>query len=247
MIPMFQTRRFSKTFLGFSLLAPFMASVLAGLPVKAAHAQTPTDVTKLDINAEGQVEAPPDRLTATFRAQAQDKNVATAQQAVNAQIHQATEQAAKVNGVTSAVLVYGVSESRPDKNTTLWTARQTLTLAAADGKALLPLAGQLQGNGLILEQLEWSLSRPQRQTLFLQAEKNAIADLKKQAETLAAALGLHVLRFEHVTVSEEDSPRPMPVMLMAARSADGAAAPPSSTAETQTVRASASATVLLAP
>ncbi|WP_407927111.1 SIMPL domain-containing protein [Acetobacter garciniae] len=241
---MFQTRPLSKRFFTFTLMAPML---LAGAHAGLAHAQTAPATTKLEISAQGSVEAPPDRLTATFRAQAQDKNVATAQQAVNAQIHQATEQASKAEGVSSAVLVYGVSETRPDKNTTLWTARQVFTLTAANGKTLLPLAGQLQGNGLILEQLDWSLSPAQRQTLFLQAEKNAIADLKKQAEAMAASLGLHVLRFEHVSVSEENSPRPMPVMFMAARAADGPATPPSSTAETQTVRAGATATVLLAP
>lgn len=83
--------------------------------------------------------------------------------------------------------------------------------------------------------------------LLLDAEKNAIAELKKQADTVAASLGLHVVRFSNVTISENPIIRPMPMMMSMARSADASAAAPSSTAQTQHVHANARATILLGP
>lgn len=210
-----------------------------------------TAQTKLTLRAEGRVQTTPDELTATFRIEARDKNPASAQQAVNNRVGTAMTQASKVEGVSPAALDYTVSEQHQEKsNTSLWLAQQTVTLKAHDSKALLPLVGQLQAQGLILEQLEWSVSEERRAALSLQAETEAVKDLQKQAQTLAEALGQRVAHFERVEVSAQSLPHPMPVMLMAARmsSGDGAEAPvASSTGEAQTIRASASATVLLAP
>lgn len=239
-----------------AVVLPVLCAVPLLLAASRAQAQTPPSVppgppqTKLTLRAEGHVQTPPDELTATFRVESRDKSPASAQQAVNGRVGKAMEQAARVDGVTTAALEYTVSEQQQEKsNTSLWVAQQTLTFKAHDSKTLLPLVGQLQAQGLILEQLEWSVSDERRAALTLQAETEAVKDLQKQARTLAETLGQHVTRFERVDVSAQPLPRPMPVMLMAARmGADAAQAPvPSSTGEAQTIRASASATVLLAP
>lgn len=223
----------------------FMTALALGLPATGlAQTASPAAETKLHISAEGTVQAPPDQITATFRVEAQGKSPAAAQQSVNAQISRAMATSSKVKGLKSAALNYSVSQTRPDKARPFWTAQQSLTLTASDGQALLPLAGELQASGLILEGLEWSLSESRRQGLLLEAEKNAVTDLQKQAETLAASLGLHVARFETLNFSEFTPIRPMPVMMMAARSSADTT-PPSSTEETQTVRARGNATVIL--
>ena len=240
--------------------AAIALSVLCAAPLllaaSRAQAQTPPPVppgpaqTKLTLRAEGHVQTLPDELTATFRVESREKSPASAQQTVNERVGKAMEQAAKVEGVTTAALEYTVSEQHQEKsNTSFWVAQQTVTLKAHDSKTLLPLVGQLQAQGLILEQLEWSVSDERRAALTLQAETEAVKDLQKQASILAQTLGQKVTRFERVDVSAQPLPRPMPVMLMAARmGADAAQAPvPSSTGEAQTIRASASATVLLAP
>ncbi|KXV61274.1 hypothetical protein AD948_02325 [Acetobacter senegalensis] len=231
-----------------------IACAMAVFSIGAANAQNakPEDTyTKLDLTGTGSIKAAPDQLTASFRAQSRDNSAATAQQAVNKQVQKAAELAQKADGVTAAILHYSVSEIRgeKDKSAPSWAASQTMTFTAADGKTLLPLTGQLQANGLLLEGLEWSLSPEKQKTLQLEAEKAAVADLKKQAETLATSLGLHVVRFATVSVSGTPFPRPvfMSAMIARAEVAPAPAPPPSSTMETQTVRASANATVLLAP
>lgn len=213
--------------------------------LSTAHAEETNTFTRLELSASGTTEAAPDQLIATFRAEARNKNAATAQQAVNALVQKMTELTGKNDAIQLAVTGYDVSETHPDKEAAFWTATQQLTLKAQNGNALLPLAGQFQANGLILERLDWSISDDKRQALFLDAEKDAIADLKKQADTIAASLGLHVVRFANVTISENPILRPMPVMMAMARSADAVA--PSSTAQTQHVRANAHASLLLAP
>lgn len=234
--------------MGLVALASGMA-VLAHTP--AAHAEDNKEpYTRLEIHATGTTEAAPDKLSARFRAESQNKNAASAQGGVNAVVKQATDEAAKNADIKAAVLQYSVYETRPEKASPYWTASQTLSFSATDGKNLLPLAGQLQAKGLILEGLDWSLSDEKRQSLFLEAEKKAIIELKKQADTLAQSLGLHVARFTQISVSDQGYPHPMPIMLRAAVAGaanDSLDASPSSTAETQTVRADLRATVLLEP
>lgn len=210
---------------------------------------TPTDTyTRLELSGTGTVQAAPDQLIARFQAESRGKTAAAAQQAVNTLVHNAVEQSARTPGIKAAVLQYSVSENQPDKGPTSWTASQALTFTATDGKDLLPLTGELQGEGLLLEGLSWSLSPENQKKLMLEAQKNAVEDLKKQADTLAASLGLHVVRFATVSLSNDGFPHPVMMMAMSARAAMAPSAPPpSSTAETQTVRATANATVLLAP
>lgn len=227
------------------LLSASSCAFMAMLPT--AHAEDTSTFTKLELSASGTTDAAPDQLTAIFRAEARNKNAATAQQAVNALVQKITEQTGKNDAVQLAVTRYDVSETRPDKEPAFWTATQRLSLKAQNGNALLPLAGQLQANGLILESLDWSISDDKRESLLLDAEKNAVAELKKQADTVAASLGLHVVRFSNVAISENPIIRPMPMMMSMARSADAPAAAPSSTAQTQHVRANAHATILLGP
>ncbi|OUJ00211.1 SIMPL domain-containing protein [Acetobacter cibinongensis] len=214
---------------------------------RAEAAETEGNYTKLDLTGKGSVQAAPDQLTASFRAESRSNSAAAAQQAVNTLVHKATEQAKQAEGVKYAVLHYAVSELNDDKaKHSAWSASQNLTFTASDGQSLLPLTGQLQASGLLLQGLDWSLSADKEKALQLEAEKAAVADLKKQAETLAASLGLHVVRFTHVSISGQPFPRPMFMAAMAARSMDSGPAP-SSTAETQTVSASVSGTALLAP
>lgn len=216
-----------------------------------AHAENSAETfTRLEIHATGTAQAAPDKLSASFRAESQNQNAASAQSGVNALVKKATDEAAKNTDIKTAVLEYSVYESRPDKAKPYWTASQTLSFSATDGKNLLPLAGQLQAQGLILEGLNWSLSDEKRQTLFLEAEEKAVTNLKKQADKLATSLGLHVARFAQISVSDTGYPHPMPVMLRAAAAAgqsDAVGYSPSSTAENQTVRADLRATVLLTP
>lgn len=235
---------------GLVLALPLALASLS--PVFAQSSQTkPEDTyTRLEISGSGSVKAAPNQLVARFRAESRAKTAAAAQQAVNAQVHQALEQAGKTNDIKAAVLQYSVSESQQDKAPSSWIAGQELTFTATDGTALLPLTGQLQGEGLMLEDLSWSLSPENQKALMLEAGKKAVEDLKKQAETLAAPLGLHVVRFTNISVSNGAFPRPvlmMAAMASARGGADSAPPPPSSTAEEQTVQARATATVLLAP
>lgn len=227
--------------LGFGLLSPFAFNA-----AHATESNTRSTYTKLDLTATGSVQAPPNQLTASFRAESRSSNAASAQKSVNTQVFKAIEQAKQASGVKYAVFNYTMAEQRDEKaKNTTWSASQNISFTAPDGDALLPLTGQLQANGLILEGLDWSLSPDKQKVLQLEAEKAAVTDLQKQAETLAATLGLHIVRFDRISLS--GSPYPRPVFMAAmARSMDAGPAP-SSTAETQTVHATVTASVLLAP
>ena len=137
-----------------------------------AHAQTNTEpFTRLEIHATGTTQATPDKLSAHFRAESQGRSAASAQTDVNAMVKKATDEAAKNTDIKAAVLQYSVYETRPEKARPYWTASQTLTFSATNGTNLLPLAGQLQAQGFILEGLEWSLSDENARPCFWKQRK----------------------------------------------------------------------------
>lgn len=222
----------------------FTTALLLTAP-SLSFAQTPTplpEITKLHLSADGVAQAEPDEITAVFRAEAQNKSAATAQQAVNTQINNALKTASTVNGIKSVASHYSVFQSQP-KASSFWTAQQILTLTANNTKNLLPLVGTLQARGLILEKLEWSLSEPKRQAALLEAEKNALTNLTQQTDVLVTSLKRHVTHFETLNFLESPSLRPMPVMF--ARSA--MAVSPMRTQEAQSIRVRCDATAILVP
>jgi len=180
------------------------------LPI-AAHAQgaegglapLPADATLLHLSATGSVSATPDRLQADLLARAASSDPAAAQDAVNAAIARATRNAAAVAGVTARAGGYGVERDDPEGGRTRpsssrWSAHETLHLEAADAGALLGLAGRLQADGLLLEALAWTLSPARAADAQARATSAALAALRRDADTAARALGLHVVRMREV-------------------------------------------------
>lgn len=172
------------------LLGLGFGTAFGTIQANAAETAQAASYTKLELTASGSVQAPPDQLAASFRAESRSNSAAAAQKAVNTQVSKAAEQAKQANGVKYAISHYSVSEMRDDKaKNAVWTASQDLTFTAPDGEALLPLTGQLQANGLILEGLDWSLSPDKQKALQLEAEKAAVTDLKNRLIPLPLLLG----------------------------------------------------------
>ncbi|WP_239019420.1 SIMPL domain-containing protein [Novacetimonas pomaceti] len=237
----------------FSLL---LAAGMMG-PVMSAHAATtttgsamttPDDAsTKLMLSATGTVHAPPDRLTAVFFAESTAPTAAGAQGQVNAQVDKAMATMRSITGLTISAESYSVRHQDADPHAgrpAQWVARQTIRVSATDGSILLPLLGRIQSENLALSQLDWSLSRDRRTALLQQAEGLALHELQQRAQAAAGALGLKIARIESVTLNDQEMPRPMPMMMMAARSEVAA---PQAPAADQDVTAQADATFVLHP
>jgi uncharacterized protein YggE len=212
---------------------------LAQSPPAAGAA--PLAETALHIGESAEVTRAPDEVVATLRAEARAGSAAAAQEAVNRAVAAAVARAQGVAGVRVATGAYWTSRADDGR---AWQAAQTLTLRAGDGAVLLDLTGALQGQGLALGGLAWTLTRETARTAREEASRLALDALRRRAEAVAGQLGLVLVGLREVRIDAPDrGPRPSP-MAMAARSAS-AAAPPVAVAEDIVVAATVEAVAIL--
>lgn len=217
--------------------------VMTSAPVMPLHSRD----TLLSFTTEGEAKAVPNRLAIHFSARAQSPSPATAQKRLNQLVQTAMASLKGDNNASLHAGNYTLSQEYNDHGPRRWNAEQTLTLKGADSAHLLTVAETLQSQGLGLDDMDWSLDPQTRQNLENQARTDALKQIRRQAESDAAALGLHVVGIERVQIGHDPMPEPRfaaSPMLLSARSASGPA--PQSTPEEQTIRVSVSVHVRLA-
>lgn len=225
--------------------ALLMCSLCAIGLVTAAHAAPaeapmPPEATLLHLSATGTVQETPDLLVAQLAAEATSADPVAAQKQVNRLIAAATALTAKVDGVVPHLAGYSVEHSGEKQQ--LWTARQTLRLQATNATALLELVGRLQGSGLVIGDLAWTLSPERLEDAEQLATDKALKALQANATAAARSLGLKVGTIRDVSLSDGgNGPRPMMRMKAMAMPA------PEATQDAQDVSRDASAEIELDP
>lgn len=219
------------------------AALLATIPLAAplpAHAET-----LLKLTQQARVMVHPDTLSASLRIEAEAPTASEAQAQVNAQAAKAIALAKKTPDVVATTGTYNVWHmTRPNDR---WHAVQTVSLRGADGPAMLTLVGELQGEGMAVQQLAWHLSPEASRKALSEATAEALKALRARANEAAGLLDLRFVEFREVRLDgNPPTPRAMP-MLMAATARGNAAPPPVAEAEDVTVTASVGADAVLAP
>lgn len=204
------------------------------------EAPLPPGATLLHLSATGTVQETPDLLVAQLAAEATSADPVAAQKQVNRLIAAATSLTAKVTGVVPHLAGYSVEHSGEKQQ--LWTARQTLRLQAMDATALLELVGRLQGSGLVIGDLAWTLSPARMEEAERLATDKALKALQANSVAAARSLGLKVGTIRDVSLSD-NSNGPRPMMRMKAM----AMASPEATQDAQDVSRDASAEIELDP
>ncbi len=197
--------------------------------------------TILNLSATGQQIAAPDEMTASLQVQAAAPRASAAQTDVNQAMQQALTLARAVDGVTATTSGYNVSndtQSPPPQ----FQASQDLQLliAAPDGKPpqrFLDLLGTLQDKGLLLNNLDGTLSPAAMRRAQQSAIADAIAQLQDQAAIIAAQLHekIGTIKSMDVNINAPVGPR----MMMLAKAA------PQSAPDKITVDANVSAVIAL--
>ncbi|MBU6425727.1 MAG: SIMPL domain-containing protein [Rhodospirillales bacterium] len=221
-----------------------LVPVLTGLALPAA-AQT-----ALTLNASGTAQAEPDEAVANFNVQKVKPDAASAQAAVNQAVANAMAAAKAVPGVVVTTGGYNSYSTTPDGQTApQFTAQQSLTLTqpAKDGvpdQAFTSLLAKLQADGLLLNGLSGDLSQAGQDKAQREAIRDALTQLRAQADDIADALHKQVGALKTLNVNTGGGPvPPMPRMMMMA-----AAAPaPQSAPDKVTVTANVSAEIELSP
>ena len=205
--------------------------------------------TRLTLSQTVAREIEQDTLVAILTARAGASSAREAQAAVNTTMAGAVEQARAVEAVRQSTGGYRVFQER-DRNSQPrgWVAEQDLRRTARDATALLELAGVLQGKGLAMNGLSYTLSPEARKALEDELTIEALAALRTRAERVAEAMAMRVEAIETLRlggVGEEPPFRPM--MRMQAAEAAAAAPPPVSLPDLETVQLSIDAEVRLSP
>jgi uncharacterized protein YggE len=180
----------------------------------------------------------PDELVAQLNAQADAPTAGAAQQQVNAMVAKALGDAKSLDAVTASTTQYSVWHETEPKD--VWHASQGVAVRSRDGGALLGLVGTLQQDGLAVGDLSWQLSPALAEKTYEQAVARAMSKLTAQASVVAKLLHLQARGFSQVTVGQDNTPGPRPMMRMMAMAAPAAAPPPSAQADVVTVSATVS-------
>lgn len=206
--------------------------------------------TVASLSATGAVTVMPDQMVATLMAQANAPRAAAAAAAVNRAVAVALGQARAVQGVIASTADYNEA-SVTDENgrVTGYQASQALdlTMSASGGvpaPAFTDLLGRLQGEGLLLNQLDGQLSDAGAAAAQRAAITDAIHRLQGNAAAVAAALHDQVGAIRTLTL---DMSNPGPIMPGMRMMMAAAAPPPQAAPGPVTVTANISAEVNLSP
>lgn len=191
--------------------------------------------TRLRVSEAGSVAVQPDEVVASLRVEARGDTAAQAQAQVNRAMAAALTAARVIPGIRATTGQYA---ARADRDKQDVVAQQSLNLRG--GEALVALVGQLQADGLLLDQIAWQLSEAAARQGRDDATRAAIRAVQDRGAAIARDLGLRVSAMRDLYVEAAPEARPM---MMAARAERGPA--PSVTAEEITVTARVTADLLL--
>jgi uncharacterized protein YggE len=196
--------------------------------------------TLLRLSETAEVTRPPDEVFATLRAEARAGTAAAAQEAVNRAIAAAVALAQATPGIQVSTGGYWTARAEEARS---WQASQSIMLRAAAGPALLELAGTLQGQGLAMSGLDWTLRRETARGARQDAARLAIEAIQARAADVAAQLNLDLVGLREVTIHASDA-TPRPMAMSASRAS---ASPPVAVARDAVVSATVEAVAVLRP
>jgi predicted secreted protein len=205
------------------------------------------NVTVLNVSGEAHRSVTPDKLTATLAIEHEAKDAATAQAYVNEKMKLAKVAAGDVPGArfeTGGYNTYQVNQGDKQK-TTVWHARQEVTLSGGKPEDLTKLVAQLQGMGFAANGFSYELSREKTDEVRGELMNEALDDVKAKAQKIADHLGYKSVRYAVINTDNGGGVvRPMYARAMAMK-ADAAMPEPVATPGTTEVQVNVSAEVHL--
>lgn len=207
----------------------------------------------LNLDASEQIEVEQDTLHADLYYAAQGRDRVALQNEVNNKMAYALAllEDSEVEYSTQQYHVYQVQAGRPtrtDIENPVWRAQQGVQLTSKDSAAVLEIAAKLQGMGLVMGSLTYSLSPARYEEIADSLLEAALTKLRDRAETTAGILGKNQAELVEVTLNASNNfyARDMPMMAMSAEAAMDMAQPVAEPGMT-TVMISVSARAVLTP
>ncbi|ALO47018.1 SIMPL domain-containing protein [Pseudohongiella spirulinae] len=174
-----------------------ISTLLLLAPFTLVQAQTasllPQGQTLITLSVTERSQVAQDELLAELRVEVEDRDARAVQDAINSTMAEALQLASGSSTVDVATGHYGVYQfnrqpqaSRPDP---VWRGTQHIRLTSKDAAELLELAGDLQEQGFVMNQLSWRLSTEKADEVRDSLMEAAIARAQSKVQRAAAALG----------------------------------------------------------
>jgi predicted secreted protein len=184
-----------------------------------------------------------DILHVELRAEKTGPDAQTVEAAINQLMAKALAQAKQVQGIEVETGSYSVYHVETQSQ---WTGSEALFLGGSDSDTVLKLAGQLQGQGLLMSNLGYEASPKTVRGAEDELTTQALTELQRRAAAIADQLHTTVAGYRDLNVGNAQTEGgPMPRMMAAPMAASMPA--PVAAAGEATVRVTISADILLAP
>jgi uncharacterized protein YggE len=203
-----------------------LAVMLLAMPGACRPSAAATDgpTTQLTLSVTGQATHAPDATIATLSVQQNAKTAVAAQSGVNSIMTSALAATHTVAGLRATTGSYSVYPA--DQKQTGWQAQQSLDLhltASPESDAasqMRHLIGMLQGKGVLLESIAGTLAPTTARQTRTAAIKDAVAQMRAEADAAAAALGDHVVSITKIDLTTQTPFRPRFMALRMAAKAE---------------------------
>ena len=225
--------------MALSLALPAHAQTSAAVTTTPAEENAPAPAkisfpgmgeTILHISATERTQVPQDLLTASLRIEKENVDAKAVQTEINTIMAKAVETAKAVTTVKVSTGHYYVYQYNPNppvphkdekdqketkKPEERWRGSQSLQLQSTSADDLLKLAGALQDSGLVMENLNYSLSPEKADEAKDSLMEAALTKVKAKAERAAKAMNKSRADLVEINVDSADNYMPQPVMMRA--------------------------------
>jgi predicted secreted protein len=197
----------------------FPLILIAALFAHAPLAWSDDAGTLLNITAHAEREVANDLMTVHLSAERRAAEVATAAAQVNRIMRAALDRVKGVEGIDARSLsyttfpVYDHEQSRTEA--IAWQVSQVLEVTGKDFEPLTELAGELQGLGLAITQIQFTLSPETRSGHRRELLAEAIGDWQRLAREMAVVIGASQVIPKELTLHDDGIPGPRPMYAMA--------------------------------
>jgi predicted secreted protein len=160
------------------------------------------DHTEIDLTQQAEQLAPRDRISITLSVEARGNNARQIQIDINKRMAAAIEKSHAVPAVTVETGSYSVSRPYDSqaKDADRWRGTQDLVLVSDDFEAALNLAGDLQGDGLVMGDMHFFVAPETLKAAQDDLTAQALAAMKERAGHIADNLGLKIERYKSINV-----------------------------------------------
>lgn len=207
----------------------FVVSLAFVLAASAASAQTlPQPRNQVSFGVAAEREVANDWTTGVIGATVSGSDPAELADRVNRQMSAALAVAKQAKGVKATSGAYNTYPEYGDGNRIVrWQASQDLILESKDVDAVAKLLGKLQGQGLLLRNISFSVSRETQRALEDELIGEAVAAFRARAALVAKSFGKASYSLISVNVGGGGFQPPMPMVRgkIEMMAADAAAAP----------------------